>query len=106
MPGVEGTIIVNAYGKPFSARGITFAFYDVLRKLGIKGYSIHGLRKNAGVAMAEAQCRPHEIAAVLGHKTLRMVMLYTKRADQKRLAASAMQKWEQSAKPKNASGSK
>ena len=29
----------------------------------------HGLRKNAGVALAEAECTVSEIMAILGHKT-------------------------------------
>ena len=81
------------------------AVRSVLRKLGVTGYSIYGWRKNAGVTMAEAGCTPHEIAAILGHKTLQMVTHYTKRAGQKRQAKAAMERWEsaESGKPKNKS---
>ena len=41
-------------------------------KLGITGHSIHGLRKNAGKALAEAGCGEREITAILGHKTFQM----------------------------------
>jgi integrase len=54
---------------------------------------VHGLRKNAAVALAEVGCEPHEIMAITGHKTLAMVTHYTKRANQKRLADRAMEKW-------------
>jgi integrase len=105
---LTSTIITNAYGGPYSERGITHAFYDVLKGLGISGYSIHGLRKNAGIALADCGCSPHMIAAILGHRTLRMVMLYTRRSNQKRLGIEAIKLWENAtpAKPKNASGSK
>ena len=44
--------------------------------------------------------------AILGHKTFQMVMHYTKRANQRALARSAMDKLEraESGKPKNITG--
>jgi integrase len=74
-----------------------------LREMGVTGYSIHGLRKNAAIALAEAGCSPHEIMAITGHRTLEMVTHYAKRVSQRTLARSAMEKWE-SGKPKNATG--
>ena len=53
---------------------------------------LHGLRHTAGKALAEAGCTDHEIAAVLGHKTLQMVQHYTKKAEQKRLSSAAIVK--------------
>jgi hypothetical protein len=46
------------------------AFRRALRRAGITGYSVHGLRKNAGVALADAGCDMREIMAILGHRTL------------------------------------
>ncbi|MGA7308721.1 MAG: tyrosine-type recombinase/integrase [Pseudolabrys sp.] len=65
-----------------------------LRAMGVTGYSIHGLRKNAGKALAEAGCGEREIMAILGHRTFQMVAHYTKRANQRILARSAMDKLE------------
>ena len=48
-----------------------------------------GLRKAAGMRMAELGCSTNEIAAILGHDTLKEVERYTKAARQKRLAANA-----------------
>jgi integrase len=62
------------------------AFRRELDRLDAKGYSVHGLRKNAGVALADAGCDVREIMAILGHRTHGMAMHYTKRADQKRRA--------------------
>ncbi|WP_143296016.1 tyrosine-type recombinase/integrase, partial [Acetobacter sp. DsW_059] len=56
--------------------------------------SPHGLRKAAGRRLAEAGCTPHQIAAILGHKTLAEVMRYTRSAEQKKMAQEAMDKFE------------
>jgi len=61
-----------------------------LRKIGLDGHNIHGLRKLAAVRLAEAGATVHEIAAITGHASLSQVALYTKQADQERLARSAM----------------
>jgi len=58
----------------------------------LRNCSAHGLRKAAARRLAEAGCTEHEIAAITGHASLREVQRYTKAADQKRLAAAAMQK--------------
>jgi len=59
--------------------------------------SAHGLRKAAARRLAEAGCTEHEIGSITGHASLREIVRYTKAADQKRLARSAMEKV--SAKP-------
>jgi integrase len=70
----------------------------VFLQIGMDGYSVHGLRKNAAVTLAEVGCEPHEIMAITGHKTLAMITHYTKRANQKRLADRAMEKWKAGSK--------
>lgn len=50
----------------------------------------HGLRNSAAKHLADAGCTPHQIMAMTGHKTLRMVEKYTRQANQKRLASSAL----------------
>jgi integrase len=52
----------------------------------------HGLRSSASKRLADAGCTAHQIAAVTGHKTLRMVQEYTRQADQKKLATAAVHK--------------
>jgi Phage integrase family len=81
--------------------GLARAFRDVLRKIGING--IHGLRKNATVALAEAGCTDREIMAIAGHRTVAMVTNYTRKAEQKQHAVAAIEKWEkaESAIPRN-----
>lgn len=52
--------------------------------------SPHGLRKAAARRLAEAGCTVFEIASITGHASLKEVERYTKSAQQKRLAQSAM----------------
>ena len=61
----------------------------VLVKAGLPGLSVHGLRKLAATRLAEAGCSNHEINSILGWRTLAMADLYTRSAEQKRLAQSA-----------------
>lgn len=54
------------------------------------GWNIHGLRKAAAARLADAGCTVHEIASITGHSSLALVALYTRRADQEKLANSAI----------------
>jgi integrase len=101
-------ILVGERGSPLAPESLSMAFRRALRRAGITGYSVHGLRKNAGVALADAGCDMREIMAILGHRTYAMALHYTKRADQRRRARSAIDKWEaaESGKPRNTIGSK
>ena len=53
----------------------------------------HGLRKNATIALFEAGCETAQVAAITGHRSLRMLEHYAKGRNQKVLARSAMLKW-------------
>ncbi len=52
----------------------------------------HGLRKASMRRLAESDATANQIAAVSGHKTLKEVERYTRAADQKKLARSAIDK--------------
>jgi integrase len=63
-------IFVHAYGVPWAGgQSLSQAIRNRLNALGIEGYTLHGLRKNAGMELAEAGATVEEIRAVLGHKT-------------------------------------
>jgi integrase len=75
---------------PYLPTSFSNWFRDRCREAGIPlGFSAHGLRKAVCRRLAEAGCSEKEIAAISGHKTLRMVQHYTKAADQKQLARAA-----------------
>jgi integrase len=87
-------ILTTRLGDRFTDEGLSNAFRRLLKKVGAKGYLIHGLRKNAAAKLAEVGCTESEIMAVTGHRTTAMVTKYTKRANQKRRAIAAIEKWE------------
>ena len=69
-------------------------FREECDKAALHHCSAHGLRKAAARRLAEAGCTAHEIAAITGHASLREIVRYTKAADQRKLAAAAMEKAE------------
>jgi integrase len=79
-----------------------------LSRMGVKGYSAHGLRHRAGKLLAEAECTPHQIMAILGHRTLKEAERYTSQAERRNLARQAIAKMEEVAnlrtKGKHANG--
>jgi integrase len=91
-PADHLTLLTTKTGKPFSAAGFGNWFRDRCNEVGLRHCSAHGLRKAAARRLAEAGCSMHEIAAITGHASLSEIQRYTKAADQKRLAQSAMEK--------------
>jgi integrase len=91
-PANHLNLLTTQTGKPFSAAGFGNWFRDRCNEAGLSHCSAHGLRKAAARRLAEAGCTMHEIAAITGHASLSEVQRYTKAADQKRLALSAMEK--------------
>ena len=86
------TFLTTRAGEPFTAPGFTNWFRDMCRAAGLPpGLSAHGLRKAVCRRLAEAGCSANEIAAISGHASLREVERYTKAADRKRMATTAME---------------
>ena len=87
------TILAHPDGRPFSRVDISMLIVRERRRLGLReGLNLHGLRKLAATRLADAGCSTHEIAAWTGHTTLRDIELYTRAADQERLAAAGMRR--------------
>jgi integrase len=86
-----GFILVPQLADQWTRNHLSFTMRIEMRKLKMReGLNIHGLRKLAASALAEAGCSTHEIAAVTGHKSLAMVELYTRSAAQERMADAAI----------------
>jgi integrase len=84
-------ILVSETGKPWKPGNLTALMGDWLERIGLPGdLNVHGLRKLAAASLADAGCTTHEIAAITGHRSLAMVELYTKSANQARLAEAAI----------------
>lgn len=86
-------MLVTEFGKPFTVDGFSNFMREAIRDAGLPlDCQPHGLRKATGRRLAEGGCTPHEIMAILGHKTLAEVERYTREADKKRLGVSAILK--------------
>src|SRR5262249_11962151 len=92
-PSDNLTFLCTHLGHPFSAQGFSYWFKRVCLNAGLAAHcTAHGLRKSAARRLAEAGCTEHEISAITGHASLHEVQRYTRGADQRRLAISAMSK--------------
>jgi integrase len=91
MVGVK-TFLVTQHGKPYVAAGFGNWFRDLCNEAECPGVSAHGLRKATATRLADIGCSEHEIASILGHTSIAVVEIYTRAANRKRLAQSAMRK--------------
>jgi integrase len=90
-PRVAATILTDAKGRPWKPLDLSHALPNALVRIGLSNdMNVHGLRKLAAAELADAGCSVHEIAAITGHQSLSMVQLYTRSADQERLASAAI----------------
>ena len=88
-----GTILVTNYGQAFAATGFGNYMADKIDDAALPARCVtHGLRKAAARRLAEAGCTTNEIAAITGHATLQEVARYTKAAEQRQLAKTAMKR--------------
>jgi integrase len=86
-------VVVTQYGKPFSVKALGMRMQDWTKRAGIPpGYSLHGLRKTLGKMLAESGATTREIMSILGHDSIAHAELYTREAEQKKLASAGMQK--------------
>jgi len=86
------TWLETAFGKPYSAAGFGNSFKDWCREAGLPQCSPHGLRKIGAVRAAEAGASEHELMAMFGWEDADMARVYTRKAAQKKLAASGAAK--------------
>lgn len=85
--------LVTRSGKPFTAAGFGNLFRQWCDEAGLPAKcSSHGLRKAASRRLAEAGCTTHEIGSITGHTTLKEISRYTRAADRKAMAKTAMEK--------------
>lgn len=85
-------IVAGSDSRPLTYRRAKYAVDEACAQGAHEQRTLHGLRHNAAAELAEAGCTDAQIAAVTGHKSLRMVAKYRAGSDQKRLAQEAMGK--------------
>jgi len=95
-PRVHDRICTNYFRKPYSKGGLTHLIVGRLREVGVdpNQYTLHGLRKTAGVKLAEAGATVDMIMRVLGHSSPAQALWYTREANKRTLIDAAMDKWE------------
>ena len=84
------TFLVNDLGRAFTDAGIGNRMRDWCDKAGLPHCTAHGLRKAGATIAANNGATAHQLKAVFGWDTLKQAEVYTREADQRRLAASAM----------------
>jgi len=99
----KGLAIVSTEdGRNFAKESLGNMFRESVEAAGLpvtrkgskeKGRNGHGLRKAAATIAAESGASESELNALFGWTGHEMAQLYTKKADRKRLAARAMEKW-------------
>lgn len=84
------TILETSFNKPYTAKGFSMSFGRYCEQAGLPHCTAHGLRKAAATIAAERGATPYQLMAIFGWKSISQALLYTKAAEQKRLAAGAM----------------
>lgn len=99
------TALVTAYGLPFSEKSLTSRIADWTHSAGMqKGCTMHGLRKTLGKMLAEAGATTRQFMETLGHDDIEHAELYSRDAEQQRLARDTMAKVSKIHQPKKPRG--
>lgn len=87
------TYLMTEYGNPFrSAEGLRNRFKKWCEEAGLGHLSSHGIRKAAGALLADEGCTNYEIMSIHGHSEAKTSDIYTRAANRKKLAQTAMRK--------------
>lgn len=84
------TFLVTEFNKGFTSNGFGNWFRKQCNAAQLFHCTAHGLRKAASARLAERGATEKQIMSITGHSTSKEVTRYTKAANQKRLAQSAM----------------
>ena len=92
-PTGDLTFLQTSHGRPFaSAAGFGNWFRDRCDEAGLKHCTAHGLRKAGATIAAENGATERELMAMYGWETAEEARIYTRAAEQKRLAVSGMKR--------------
>jgi len=89
-PSTQLTLIVTAFGKPFSEKGFGNRVRKWCDAAGLNHCSSHGLRKAGATIAADNGATAHQLMAIFGWKTLKQAEHYTRQANRKKLAHDGM----------------
>ena len=89
-PCGDMTFLINDLGRPFTDAGFGNKMRDWCDQAGLPDCTAHGVRKAGATIAAENGATAHQLMAIFGWDTLKQAEVYTKAADQKRLAERSM----------------
>jgi integrase len=93
LPREKDHVLLNGYGNPFSEKSLTGMMAHWTHLAGMtKGCTMHGLRKTLGTMLAESGATTRQLMDTLGHDDIAHAELYSRAAEQKRLARDGMNK--------------
>lgn len=92
-PRVGEFVLLTKWGKPFTPAGLGMRMQHWTDAAGLaSGHTLHGLRKSLGKALAEHDATTRQLMEVLGHTDIKHAELYSREAEQRRLAEQGMAK--------------
>lgn len=102
QPATLQLFVTRADGCRYTERAFSDLFRTHIDGLGelFSELHFHGLRTTTATALAEAGATSKELQAICGWRTLAMAEHYTRRAEQKKLAVTAIRKLDRRTKPK------
>ena len=86
------TVLHTESGFHRSAEGLTNDMRRWSASAGLKGTTVHGLRKTLGKLLAEQGATTRELMDALGHDAIEHAALYSREAEQERMAREAFRK--------------
>lgn len=84
------TWLISARGRPFSSASFGGWFRKRCNEAGLRHCSAHGLRKAGATIAAERGASERQLMAIFGWRSSKQATLYTRAANQQRLAGDAM----------------
>lgn len=91
-PRHGGYVLGTEDGRQRSSEGLTNDWKRWTERAGLKNATLHGLRKTLGKLLAEESATTRELMEVLGHDAIEHAQLYSREAEQERLARRAFDK--------------
>lgn len=91
-PRVGPFVLGTQYGTARSVDTLTNNFIQWTTAAGLKGCTLHGLRKTLGKILAESGATTRELMDALGHDAIAHAELYSREAEQEAMAKSAFKK--------------
>lgn len=86
---VHDNILTHKWGRPYTRDSLHHRIKEVLISNGDGDYTPHGLRKNAGIMLAENGGEVPMIMAQLGHRTPKLALYYCRLARHSKLTDAA-----------------